>query len=492
MVQSATILESFIAIIMPLISSLSSLLEKEGIVEACEHWRLRSIPSGVYGDIYDGRVWKQFQYVNSQPFLAAPHNIALMLNVDWFNPFKHSPYSVGALYLVVLNLPRSERYKISNVHLVGLIPGPTEPRLNLNSYLEPLVDELKLLWNSGITVRVGSDRTISVRAALLCASCDIPAIRKTCGFLGHHAKLGCSKCTKVFSYNETQRAVNYAGFEDWPLRLEQDHRRQAQETLDQVTPTKRAEKESLYGTRYTALMLLPYFNCVRFHIVDPMHNLFLGTARHMVKNLWIKQGNEESIISKAQFFEIQERVDECKVPAGMGRIPNKIAANFCHFKADQWKTWTLVFSVYALFGIVKGHHMDCWRKFVKACRLLSAPVLLEHQVEEAHQLLLDFCQNVEQLYGANAVTINMHMHKHIKECIYDYGPIASFWLYAFERYNGYLGKYPTNNRSVEIQLMRCFVKDLSYRSIKLPEQICSEPLSYPRFDFLDDQVAGSL
>ena len=33
-----------------------------------------------------------------------------------------------------------------------------------------------------------------VRAALLCVSCDLPAAQKTCGFLGHSAKLSCSKC----------------------------------------------------------------------------------------------------------------------------------------------------------------------------------------------------------------------------------------------------------------------------------------------------------
>ena len=34
-------------------------------------------------------------------------------------------------------------------------------------------------------------------------------------------------------------------------------------------------------------MLLEYFDCVRFHIVDPMHNLFLGTAKHIMKNVWL-------------------------------------------------------------------------------------------------------------------------------------------------------------------------------------------------------------
>ena len=52
-----------------------------------------------------------------------------MLNIDWFNPYKHSPYTVGAIYLVVLNLPRSEHFKIENLLLVGLIPGPSEPPL---------------------------------------------------------------------------------------------------------------------------------------------------------------------------------------------------------------------------------------------------------------------------------------------------------------------------------------------------------------------------
>lgn len=31
--------------------------------------------------------------------------------------------------------------------LVGVIPGPKEPKLNMNSYLTPLVEELHELWN---------------------------------------------------------------------------------------------------------------------------------------------------------------------------------------------------------------------------------------------------------------------------------------------------------------------------------------------------------
>ena len=35
----------------------------------------------------------------------------------------------------------------------------------------------------------------------------------------------------------------------------------------------------------------------------------------------------------------------------------------------------------------------------------------------------------------------------------------SFWIFPFERYNGILEGQPTNNRSIELQLMRRFQKD---------------------------------
>ena len=35
-------------------------------------------------------------------------------------------------------------------------------------------------------------------AALICISCDSPAMRKVGGFMSHNTQKGCSKCTKDF------------------------------------------------------------------------------------------------------------------------------------------------------------------------------------------------------------------------------------------------------------------------------------------------------
>ena len=124
---------------------------------------------GTYTYLYDGLVWEQFQSVNGTPFLQLPNN-----------PFKHVEYSAGVIYLDIANLPRSERYKIENVIIVVVLPGPKEPKKHMNSYLKPLVDELLQLWKGTYLTAPGV--FVPIRCALLCVSCDLPATRKVCSF----------------------------------------------------------------------------------------------------------------------------------------------------------------------------------------------------------------------------------------------------------------------------------------------------------------------
>ena len=48
----------------------------------------------------------------------------------------------------------------------------------------------------------------------------------------------------------------------------------------------------------------------------------------------------------------------------------------------------------------------------------------------------------------------LQIYTHLIQCIIDYGPVHSFWLFSFERMNGILGSFHTNQRSIEMQLMR--------------------------------------
>ena len=470
------------------INSLRHFLQRPGFALKCEMWRGRDIPKGYLADIFDGKIWKDWQYVNEQPYLASPRNFAFMLNVDWFQPFKHSVYSVGALYMVLMNLPRAERFKPENVILVGVIPGPHEPKLNINSYLQPLVAELNKLWTDGISVKAHGSMELEVfHDALLCVGCDVPAARKVCGFMGHASNRGCSKCTKFFP-GSVNTKIDFSGFEPCPPRTNFQHRQQAEETIRQTSAGDCSDVEQKYGTRFTELMSLPYFDCVRFHIVDPMHNLFTGTAKHVMKNIWLD--SDKPLLEKKNLLHIQEKLDKLKVPSNVGRMPKKIQNSYGGFTADQWKSFTLLFSIYALWDILPRSDLELWRDFVMACSCLCSPVITETKAMLAHSYLLKFCQDFEALYGKDKVTPNMHLHTHLVDCVLDYGPVYSFWLFSFECYNGILGEFKTNQRSVEIQLMRKFTCNQFIQDVPLPTVF--KNVFSPILDRLSSNQAGTL
>ena len=208
------------------------------------------------------------------------------------------------------------------------------------------------------------------------------------------------------------------------------------------------------------MMYLPYYDCIRFAIIDPMHNLFLGSAKRMQKQ-WF------DLLTNNDLSMIQDRVSNCLYTGMIGRIPRKITSSFSSLTADKWKKWTLLFSLICLFDIIPSEHLSCWKLFVSACKIYSSSVVTLIEIDQAHDLMCRFFEAAEQLYGSRFLTINSHLHLHLSSCYKDYGPCYGYWLFSFERYNGLLGKYHTNQLSIEIQLMRQFVNDMHVRCLSV-------------------------
>ena len=334
------------------------LVERDlNFVNRCEAWRERVVEADVLNDVFDGQIWKDFQNYEGNPFLSVPYNFAVSLNCDWFQPFKSSVYSMGIIYLAFLNLPRDERFKSENILLLGVIPGPHEPELTINTFLRPLVDELLVLWD-GIVMKTHDSRSVLVRAALLCVACDIPAARKVCGFPGHRAYHGCSKCLKTFPTDKFGETPDYSGFDriNWPARTLEAHREHVNDYKKANTLAAQKIIEREKGCRYSVLMDLPYFDPIRMCIIDPMHNLLLGTAKQMA-HIWTELG----FLTESQDEEIQKKVDSFYTPDDIGRIPSKISSGFSRLTADQWRNWTLIFSLYCLKDILPYTHYNCWQ-----------------------------------------------------------------------------------------------------------------------------------
>ena len=78
-----------------------------------------------------------------------------------------------------------------------------------------------------------------------------------------------------------------------------------------------------------------------------MHNLLLGTAKHVL-SVWKSTG----IIEKSRFDNIQRKVNAFITPTDIGHISGKITSGFSSFTAKQWRNWTLIYSLCSLKEIL--------------------------------------------------------------------------------------------------------------------------------------------
>jgi hypothetical protein len=287
------------------------------------------------------------------------------------------------------------------------------------------------------------------------------------------AKYGCNKCKKEFPGAVGEK--DYSGFDRtlWPARDVRQHRRHAEQTRYGAcdTATAQGKLESKLGLRYSPLLQLNYFDPIRMTIIDPMHNLFLGTAKRVIK-VWLDLG----VLNHNIFCQIQDKVDAIKSPTTIGRLPSKIASNFGGFTAEQWMLWTNVYSIYALTNVIDKVHVEIWRCFVLASRLLCMKTITKTEIKMADLHLMKFCDLFQKKYGNHSITPNMHLHGHLDQCLLDFGPVYSFWLFSFERYNGHIAAFPTNKRSVEVQFARRFLRDGLIYSLEPPVQFREEML----------------
>lgn len=436
-----------------IVSSLIEILSRPGMIAACEQWKNRNVVSGLYTDVYNGNIWKQFE---ADGFFSNPYSYGLMLNVDWFEPYEHSIYAVGVIYMSLLNLPREIRYSQENILICGLIPGPKEPSGNINSFLEPLVNDLLNLWRGKEVALSGMHNTIKIQAVLLCISCDSPAMRKVAGFLSHSATKGCFRCLKSFPCGSFGEKPDYSGFirEEWILRTHNECFKYGMQHKHAKTAAEQLNIEKTYGVRYTALLGLPYYNAVNFCVIDPMHNILLGSAKTFTK-LW----KERSAFN--DFETIQSAVDQFVVPSGIGRLPRKIVGGngFANFKAEEWKNWILIYSLICFKPVLSAELYSLWIKFAQACALLCSRAITGNNIELSDQNIHQYCCLFERIFGKEKCYPNLHLHRHLKQCFLDYGPASAFWLFGFERMNGTLGNVHTSNQAIEVQFFRKFISN---------------------------------
>src|SRR3954469_7641564 len=150
-----------------------------------------------------------------ESFAAEPCNLRLGLSTDGFNPFSmlSSKYSCWTVLLVTYNLSPELCMKKENIMLKLLNPGPKQPENDIGVYLQPLIEDLQLLWHDGVKVYDAFSKSIfNLRAILLWTINDFPAYGNLAGCCTK-GKMACPLCGKNTNYKwlSYSRKFSYMG-----------------------------------------------------------------------------------------------------------------------------------------------------------------------------------------------------------------------------------------------------------------------------------------
>ncbi|XP_019430146.1 PREDICTED: uncharacterized protein LOC109337591, partial [Lupinus angustifolius] len=132
----------------------------------------------------DGEAWKDFDKRHPD-FAIDSRNIRLGLASDGFNPFRsmNLSHSTWPMVQIPYNFPPLWCMKAEYSILSLIIPGPKSPGNDIDVYLQPLVDDLKVLWESGVeTCDASKNQTFQMRAALMWTINDFPAYAMLSGW----------------------------------------------------------------------------------------------------------------------------------------------------------------------------------------------------------------------------------------------------------------------------------------------------------------------
>jgi len=99
----------------------------------------------------DGKQWNDFDAMFLE-FGKEARNVRFVLSTDRMNPFSDlsSSHNTWPVILTIYNLPPSICQKRRYLLLTMLISGPTQPENDINVFLEPLMKDMKNLWEEGV------------------------------------------------------------------------------------------------------------------------------------------------------------------------------------------------------------------------------------------------------------------------------------------------------------------------------------------------------
>ncbi|KAF8674983.1 Transposase family tnp2 [Rhizoctonia solani] len=390
--------------------------------------------------------------------------LALAIALDGMGPFKRRNHSCWPILIIIYNFPPEIRTHLSNMICTGVIPGPHSPK-DLNSFLQPLIDELVELSRGVEAVDVVNAEVFALRAHILAAFGDLPAIAKLMEFVGHNGRFPCRLCKIMSILGRTAKNASHlycplhrsddTGLDPYelPLRTHEECLKDGYDVLRAPNDTARADLATDCGIK--GVTLLAKLSSIRIpdsFPVEAMHLVWINLIPQLA-DLWrekfngIDSGFEDYLINALVWNSMGDMcVDSSRsTPSSFG-CPIPHFRNRSHFTAESWSRW----ATHAAPNLLRRRFMDSryYIHFVRLVNLMNK--CTDHAVDRSElpairRGFIEWVEDFEQIYYQHdperiqVCTTNIHYLLHIVDSIERLGPLPGYWAFPMERYCSFIG-----------------------------------------------------
>jgi len=432
---------------------------------------------------------------------------------------KHTSWLV---LLIIYNLLPWLCMKRKYIMLSMMILGPYQPGNDIDVYLSPLIDDLRLLWEEGVDVLDAySGEHFNMRAMLFCTINNFPAYGNLSGYtvkghkvcpicedktcyhqLKHGSKtvyLGHRKfLNRYHPYRKMRKAFNgepEIGFAPKPLTGKEVYQQQQNVEVTFGNKQKKPAVKNIWKKR-SVFFELPYWSSLDVrHCIDVMHveknvcDSIVGTlldikgktkdglnARLDLAEMGIRQqltpqqkGNRTFLPPACHTLSKKEKRSFCESLQGI-RVPQGYSSNIKRFlsmddlklnglKSHDSHVLMQQLLPVAIRGILPNKVRITITKLCLFFNAICSKVIDPLKLDELeHEAAVILCQ-LEMYFPPSFFDIMEHLIVHLVREIRQCGPVYLRWMYPVERYMKILKGYTMNLHRPEASIVERYIAE---------------------------------
>ncbi|KAJ1522449.1 hypothetical protein ONE63_001639 [Megalurothrips usitatus] len=435
-------------------TQISSLLQEPKLANDLLTYRFNreKVDEDALEDIYDGSEYRK--HCVEGGVLANPNNFSYCFNTDGIQTGVSCSVNktIWPIFICVNELPLAERQR--NVLLAGIYVGRSHP--NMNTFLEPFVDQANKLSTEGVTLTNSSGEIVTSKLIPTCAVVDSPARCSMLQMNQYNSVFGCTYCYANTVHTEVGRRFSCSNVGE-----PRTHESTVNDMLiaNEMRDTVRNKQKRRYRGvwRPSVLMGLKYFDLIKGFVPDYLHSLLLGAVKQHMEILLSQRKTEfwenmeedtgiEHLISLLDSY-----IKDITPPHLITRLPGSLA-NRDLWKASQWRSWLLFYAIVCMKGELKEKYLKHFGMLAVAANILLQKSISQSDLQFAEILLIKYCYLCEEYFGTGSMNYSIHLQLHIAQGVRSFGGLWTHNTFLYEGQNRYLLQLMSSPRKLSVQL----------------------------------------